>query len=230
VFAAQALAQPAADEACGQLIVVSFAGAVGTSAARSKQEAKQRAQTLLAEAQHADFATLAQANSDAPSSAARGGVIGTFAKPEWPELHAAVKAPLFRLAVGQTAPSVIEAPYGYAIVHRCKVEKAHARHILIRYAGAKNAKPEITRSRDQAQSLAETVLAEIHRDGDFVAAVTKYSEDASRERDGDIGSVGRGRLALAFEHALFGMKVGDTSGVVETEFGFHIIQRLPDMP
>jgi peptidyl-prolyl cis-trans isomerase SurA len=223
-------ARPPLDEACGQIIVVNFAGATAASATRTKAEARSRAEGLLREAQHADFAALAAANSDAPSSAPRGGVMGTFTKADWPELHAALKQPLFRLAVGQTAAKLVEAPYGYVILRRCQVEKAHGRHLLIRYAGAKNAKPEITRSRAQANELAQGVLAGIHSEQDFVAAIAKYSEDSSRERGGDIGSPGRGRLALAFENSLFGLKIGQRSGVVETEFGFHIIERLPDAP
>jgi peptidyl-prolyl cis-trans isomerase SurA len=101
---------------------------------------------------------------------------------------------------------------------------------LIRYAGAKNAKPEVTRTRDEAQQLAQRVLAGVHTDAQFAEAIAKFSEDGSRERGGDIGSVGRGRLALAFENALFALKVGERSGLVESEFGFHIIERLPDAP
>jgi parvulin-like peptidyl-prolyl isomerase len=227
-----ASARAAADEACGQIIVVSFAGAFGAGSAvkRTKQEARVRAETLLREAEHGDFAALAKANSDAPSSAPRGGIMGTYAKSEWPELHAALKQPLFQLAEGKLAAKPIEAPYGYVILRRCKVEKRHARHLLIRYAGAKNAKPEVTRTRDEAQQLAQRVLAGVHTDAQFAEAITKFSEDGSRERGGDIGSVGRGRLALAFENALFALKVGERSGLVESEFGFHIIERLPDAP
>jgi parvulin-like peptidyl-prolyl isomerase len=223
-----AAAKPPADEACGQIIVVSFAGATAASVTRTKPEARTRAEGFLHDAQHGDFSSLAASNSDAPSSAPRGGVMGTFTKADWPELHAALKQPLFRLAVGQISPKLVEAPYGYVILRRCKVEKAHGRHLLIRYAGAKNAKPEVTRSREQANQLAQKVLASIHGESDFVAAIAKYSEDSSRDRGGDIGSPGRGRLALAFEKSLFGLKVGERSTVVETEFGFHIIERLAD--
>jgi peptidyl-prolyl cis-trans isomerase SurA len=234
LWSALCVASPASarapDEACGQIIVVSFDGALGAGSAmkRTKQEARARAETLLREAQHGDFAALAKANSDAPSSAPRGGIMGTFAKSEWPDLHAAIKQPLFQLAEGKLGARLIEAPYGYVILRRCKVEKAHARHLLIRYSGAKNAKPEVTRTREEAQQLAQRVLAGVHSDAQFAEAISKYSEDGSRERGGDIGSVGRGRLALAFENALFALKIGERSAVVESEFGFHIIERLPD--
>jgi peptidyl-prolyl cis-trans isomerase SurA len=232
VIASRAAASPTADEACGQIIVVSYQGATGASAAitRSKAEAKTRADLLLKEAKEGDFATIAKSSSDAPSSAPRGGIMGTFSKADWPELHAALKQPLFKLKEGQIAPSPIAAPYGYVILKRCKLEKAHARHLLIRYAGAKNAKADVTRTREQARELAQKVLSEVHSAADFSRAIDQYSEDSSRERGGDIGSVGRGRLALAFETSLFGLKVGERSGVVETEFGFHIIERLPDPP
>jgi peptidyl-prolyl cis-trans isomerase SurA len=228
------VASPAAavggDEACGQIIVVSYRGATAAASTvtRTKAEAKARAQSLRTRAEHEDFAALAKAESDAPSSAPRGGVMGTFSRADWPAIHAAISPEIFRLREGQLASKVVEAPYGYVIVRRCKLEKAHARHLLIRYAGAKNAKPEITRTREEARALAQKLLSEVHSPQDFERLIERHSEDGSRERGGDIGSVGRGRLAPAFEDALFGLKVGERSGVIETEFGFHIIERLPD--
>ena len=51
---------------------------------------------------------------------------------------------------------------------------------------------------------------------------------ACPERGGDIGSQGRGLLALPYETALFALQPGGRSAVVETDFGFHVIERLPD--
>jgi parvulin-like peptidyl-prolyl isomerase len=230
VLASHAAAGPTTDEACGQIIVVSYRGAAAASSSitRTKTEAKARATQLLQAAKGGDFAAIAKSDSDAPSSAPRGGVMGTFARADWPDLHAALKPAIFNLREGQIAPAPIDAPYGYVILRRCITEKAHGRHLLIRYAGAKNAKPEITRTREQARDLAQKLSTEIHSASDFAKAIERSSEDSSRSRGGDIGSVGRGRLAPAFEAALFGMKIGERSSVVETEFGFHIIERLPD--
>jgi parvulin-like peptidyl-prolyl isomerase len=175
------------------------------------------------------FATVAAAESDAPSSKVRGGVMGTFAREEWPELHTAIRDPLFALKVNERSAGVIEAPYGYVLLQRCPVEKAHGAHILVRYTGAKRAPEEMQRTKDEARTIATEVHQQVIAPGaDFAALAKKYSEDGSADTGGDIGNPGRGRLAVPFEQTLFAMKVGDISGVVESEYGFHIIKRLAD--
>ena len=62
---------------------------------------------------------------------------------------------------------------------------------------------------------------------DFAELAKKYSEDSSFDRGGDLGSIGRGMFAAPYEDAAFALaKPGDTSAVVETDFGFHVIRRL----
>ena len=61
---------------------------------------------------------------------------------------------------------------------------------------------------------------------DFEALAKKRSEDSSAERGGDLGSVGRGLFAPAYETAAFALKPGELSAVIETDFGFHVIQRV----
>ncbi len=156
--------------------------------------------------------------------------MGTYRKQEWPALHAAIQDTVFGLQVNETAPQLVQAPYGFVIVHRCLVEKAHARHVLIRYRGAKNAGPEITRSQDDARKLAVELQHKLSQGADFAQIAKASSEDASKARGGDIGSPGRGRLAPAFEDALFALKVGELSTVVQSEYGFHVIQRLAEGP
>jgi peptidyl-prolyl cis-trans isomerase SurA len=222
------------NEACGRIVVVSFTGA--EHAPEGMQRDKAAAQTRAAEllknsAAHStpeEFAALAKSESDAPGSAPRGGVMGTFTKDAWPELHAALKDAVFALKVNETAAQPIETPYGFVILQRCKVDKRHARHVLVRYKGAKKAGPEIKRSQDDAKKRAVEAQQKLSQGAAFDDIVKQYSEDASKDRGGDIGSVGRGLLAPAFEDALFGLKVGELSTVVETDFGFHVIQRLPD--
>jgi parvulin-like peptidyl-prolyl isomerase len=219
------------NEACGQIIVVAFKGAAqaADTVTRTKALAIDRAGKLLEEVKKgADFAELARKESDAPTSAARGGTMGTFYKQDWPALHEPLKEPLFALEVGAVAPTLIEADYGIAVLKRCPIEKAHSRHILVRYKGAKKADDDIKRTREQAKAFAQACLERLEKGEDFAKLALECSDDGSKERGGDIGLVGRGMLAPAYEAALFGMKVGERSAVIETDFGFHIIERIAD--
>jgi foldase protein PrsA len=57
--------------------------------------------------------------------------------------------------------------------------------------------------------------------------VTKYSIDTgTKDVGGDLGWVSKGQTVQAFEDALFALKVGETSGIVKSDFGYHIIQSL----
>lgn len=218
-------------EACGQIIVVAFKGAyqADETITRTKVLAIDRAGQLLEQIKKgADFAELARKESDAKSSAARGGGMGTFFKHEWPKLHDAIKEPLFALEIGAVAAAPVEAEYGITLLKRCAIEKARSRHILVRYKGAKKADGDVKRTKEQAKAFAEACLARLQKGDDFAAVVTECSEDASKERGGDIGLLGRGLLAAPYEAALFSMKPGERSGVIETDFGFHIVERLPD--
>ncbi len=223
---------PNPNEACGQVIVVAWQGADHADPAitRDKAAAKARTDQLLARVRGGEaFETVAAADSDAPSSKVRGGVMGTFAKDEWPELHTAIRDTIFALKVHELAAQPVEAPYGYVIARRCPVEKAHGAHILIRYTGAKRAPEEMKRTVEEARAIANEVHQKVVAPGaDFAALAKTYSEDGSAEQGGDIGSPGRGRLAVPFEQTLFSLQVGAVSGVVESEYGFHIIRRLPD--
>ncbi|MBX7191248.1 MAG: peptidyl-prolyl cis-trans isomerase [Sandaracinaceae bacterium] len=218
------------DEICAEVIVVQWQGAAGATEAitRTQAEARVRAEELLAsiESGARDFATVAREDSDARSSGARGGLLGTYAREDWPPQHEAIRDRAFALQIDQLS-EVTEAPYGWVVIHRCPAEFRYTRHILVRFAGARNAGPEITRSHDEAQALASQIRTRLVAPGaDFLAIAREVSEDTSRERGGDMGWLGRGRLSAAYEQAAFTMDVGAISEPVETEFGFHLIQRV----
>jgi parvulin-like peptidyl-prolyl isomerase len=98
---------------------------------------------------------------------------------------------------------------------------------LIRYKGAKNADAKLRRTRAQALAIAEALRLELAEGAaDFEAIARDKSEDGSAERGGDLGLVGRGMFAPAYEAAAFALAPGAISAVVETDFGFHIIQRV----
>lgn len=60
--------------------------------------------------------------------------------------------------------------------------------------------------------------------GDFAALARARNVDVSRRADGDLGWVKRGVMVKAFEDAAFALKTGETSGIVRTSFGFHVLQ------
>ncbi len=217
------------DEACAQVIVVAWKGAehAAEPVTRDRQGAQVRAAELLAKAKaDPDFAALAKANSDASSSGPRGGNIGTYTRENWPAVYQPIREAIFRLKVNEVAAQPLQTPFGYVLARRCAVERARARHILVRYKGAEKAGDDITRSRKEAEKLARHLQVQAAAPGaDFSALAREHSEDSSAQRGGDIGSPARGTLAPAFEQALFGLKPGQVSAVVETSFGFHIIQR-----
>lgn len=216
------------NEACARAIVVAYQGAdyASDDITRSQEEARARAEELAQRAQGEDFAELARGESDASSSGPRGGLLGTYDRDSWPEPHAAIMEPTFGLSVGEIS-EVIEAPYGYVVVQRCAVEKVNTRHILIRYAGARNAPEDVGRSPEAARELAQTIRESLNNDdADFEAIARARSEDSSAANGGNLGEVGRGLLAPEYEATAFELEPGGISDVVETAFGFHVIQRV----
>jgi len=107
--------------------------------------------------------------------------------------------------------------------------EAAASHILIMYTGSRGAGPQITRSRSEADDAARRVHLLLRTDrASFEELARKYSDDEhTRDRDGYIGIFQRGEMTLAFDRVVFGLEVGQISGVLETEYGFHVIRREP---
>ncbi len=101
-------------------------------------------------------------------------------------------------------------------------EMVKARHILIR--------PDVTdkdtaAAREAARKKAEGILAKVQAGGDFAKLAKENSDDpGSYKQGGDLGWFQRGVMIKPFEQAVFSMKKGEVSGLVETEFGFHIIK------
>jgi parvulin-like peptidyl-prolyl isomerase len=105
-------------------------------------------------------------------------------------------------------------------------ERIEARHLLVKYQGAMRAEPTVTRTKDQAKKRAEEALSKIKKGGDFATVVGEYSEDTgSAKRGGNLGPFTKGRMVKPFADAAFALKPGETSAVVESPFGFHVIQR-----
>src|SRR5205085_4288268 len=77
----------------------------------------------------------------------------------------------------------------------------------------------------QTRAKAEDVLKRVKAGEDFGKLAQEYSTDpGSKEKGGELPWFKRGEMVKQFEDAAFGMQPGQTSDVIETQFGFHIIQ------
>jgi foldase protein PrsA len=74
----------------------------------------------------------------------------------------------------------------------------------------------------------ESLLDSAKHGADFAGLAKRWSEDGTKEQGGSLGWVARGRMVKPFEDAGFALAKGGLSGVVRTEFGFHIIKALSD--
>lgn len=100
-------------------------------------------------------------------------------------------------------------------------QERQARHILVR---AEREAP--ASERDKARAKAEQLLVQARaKPGEFAALAKANSDDpGSAAEGGDLGFFGRGAMVKPFEDAAFSLEPGQISAVVETDFGFHIIQ------
>ena len=77
----------------------------------------------------------------------------------------------------------------------------------------------------QTRAKADDVLKRVKAGEDFGALAKEFSTDpGSKDKGGELGWFKRGMMVKPFEEAAFGMQPGQTSDVIETQFGFHIIQ------
>ena len=98
-------------------------------------------------------------------------------------------------------------------------ERVKARHILIKTQGKSDAEKK------QALAKAEDLLKQLKAGADFSQLAMKNSDDSSNApKGGDLGWFVRGQMVGEFDKAAFAMKPGELSGIVTTEFGYHIIK------
>jgi len=104
-------------------------------------------------------------------------------------------------------------------------EAVRASHILIMVP--EGAAPAVKAA---ARAKAENVLKQARAGADFARLARTYSDDASKQRGGDLGFFPKGQMVPAFEAAAFTLAPNQISNIVESPFGFHVIKVLEKRP
>ena len=99
-----------------------------------------------------------------------------------------------------------------------------ASHILVAFVGATRANPDITRSNEEAKKLAQDLYRKARRNpDDFAQLASENSDGPSKTQGGDLGFFQEGMMTDKFFDFCDRSRVGKI-GLVETEFGFHVIK------
>jgi peptidyl-prolyl cis-trans isomerase SurA len=173
----------------------------------------------------ADFAKMAATYSDAPD-ALKGGAIGWRDPDRLPPLFS---SELRKLKAGQVTP-VIKSNTGFHILKlvdarkptagedkAAVVEQVHARHILLKVT------PTMTEA-EVKRKLLELKEKMDNKAATFEDLAKQYSQDNSAAKGGDLGWLFPGDTPQELEDAMKALKPGEVSGIVQTPFGFHLVQ------
>ena len=174
----------------------------------------------------ADFAKMAATYSDA-SDALKGGEIGWRNSDRLPPAFA---EGLSKLKPGQVT-AVMKSTTGFHILKlvdkrsvaegkdKAGVQQTHARHILIKVS------PTMTAS-DAKRKLGELKERLDNKAAKFEDLARLFSNEGSASKGGDLGWLSPGDTVPEFENAMNGLKVGEVSTVIETPYGYHLIEVL----
>jgi peptidyl-prolyl cis-trans isomerase C len=104
-------------------------------------------------------------------------------------------------------------------------EQIRASHILVRVAPNADAK-----TKAHAKAEIDDVLKQLKAGGDFAKLAQQHSQDGSAAQGGDLGFFPKGQMVPEFEKVAFSLPVGQLSGVVTTQFGYHILKVTEKKP
>jgi peptidyl-prolyl cis-trans isomerase SurA len=185
------------------------------------KESKQRADQAWSQLHDgAQFAQVAAGFSDAKDGL-QGGGLGWRAIDRLPTIF---QEALRNMKPGEVS-AVLRSPNAFHIIKllgkRDKdtpivITQTHVRHILIKTS-------DLT-SESEAKARLSEIKRRIDGGADFAEQAKLYSEDGSAAQGGDLGWMSPGALVPEFEKAMNALKPGQISGLVQTEFGWHLIQ------
>ena len=115
--------------------------------------------------------------------------------------------------------SEIQAAYEAKKDEFVEPEQRKARHVLIKVKSDSSESVRLA-----ARAKMEAVQARIKAGEDFAKLAKEVSEDSTADKGGDLGWFKPGAMVSAFDQAVFAMEKGSVSGIVESQFGYHLIQ------
>lgn len=177
-----------------------------------------------------DFAALAKEFSIDSATKETGGYVG-FILADDKEYDGLVE----QLEKNRTKLGVVSGLYeGTSKMHVVKYiskkteSEPRISHILICYTGS--SKCENSRTKDEALALATKLQKEATTRNFADLAKTNSDDSSNKDLGGDLGYVTRGQMVTAFEEAAYATRDTKISGVVETEYGYHILYRVGSRP
>ena len=112
----------------------------------------------------------------------------------------------------------LRAAYSGALDNFRMPERVHAQHILLKTEGKSDAEKKAL------QAKAQDLLKQLKGGANFADLAKKNSDDGSKDQGGDLGWFTHGQMVPEFDSAAFALKPKELSGVVTSQFGYHIIQ------
>lgn len=200
-----------------------------TASPADSAEAYARAYEVIAKAKSGtDFSTLATQLSKDPSANRNGGDLYYFTAGQ---MVPAFENAAYAMKVGEISSVPVRTQYG---LHIIKVTDRHpapgevrSGHIMIRFP-SQNPSPEDTAA---AYAKSRALRDSLMSGADFAGLATRNSEDpGSAPKGGDLGWFTRRRWILPFDEVAMAMKPGETSNIVRTVYGYHIIKCFETRP
>jgi len=198
----------------------------GTVVGRTEKEAASLAKKIRKRILNGEaMADLAKRYSNDPS-AARGGFLGASEKGGWVP---AFETAAFALEVDEIS-EVVQTPYGFHVLRREALQEIKLRHLLVAHQDAKKVaskRSEIgKRTRGEAEKIVAAALSQLNNGDSFQEVAKRLSDGPMGKRGAELGWFVRGELGPSFDAVAFDLQVGDYSEVIESVFGFHLIQRV----
>lgn len=176
-----------------------------------------------------DFAKLAQEFSDDAASKAQGGDIGWVSRGGAQEY---LIPTVEKMKPGEKPAQTITTPQGVELVRLTETretdKEVSVSHILICYQGAERCQKDTLK--EDAKKKAEELKAKAKPENFAQLAKENSTEPGAEQSGGDLGWYKRGSLVKEFEDAAWALKKGEISGIVETQFGFHVILKKDERP